>query len=606
MKKGNPHHAQSVLKSVFGYDHFRDQQEEIIAQVMQKKDLIVLMPTGGGKSICFQIPAILFPHLTLVISPLISLMKDQVEALKACGVKAAFLNSSLSESDKRNILLLAKSGELKLLYLSPETLLPAMNTWLNELHISLVAIDEAHCVSMWGHDFRPEYTQLKMLRAKFSSVPFVALTATADKITRKDIENHLGLKNPLMFLSSFDRPNLNLTVRRGVSKQKKIDQIIDFIQTQEGKSGILYCLSRKEAEEWSQLLNQHQIRAHYYHAGMRSDSRDQIQTAFINDETPVICATIAFGMGIDKSNVRWIIHNNLPKNVEGYYQEIGRAGRDSLPSETILYFNYRDVKLLSDFARESEHSAVLLEKLNRMLAYAESTTCRRKILLAYFGELHPENCDHCDVCRNPAPTMDGTVLAQKALSAIKRTHEKVGNNTVIDILRGAKTTEMYSKGYHQLKTFGIGADMSAQEWLFYLTQMKNIGLVEIAYDENMHLKISPFGEKVLFGKTSISMAKMPSKEKIKKSKEKKQASFLTPDELLFDRLKLLRRKLAVQQNIPAYLIFSDATLTQMAAETPRDKDAMLKIQGVGVQKLTNYSQQFIECIQSFLQLKDQK
>lgn len=593
--------AKKQLKSVFGYDNFRNQQEEIINHVLEKKDGIVLMPTGGGKSICFQIPALLFEHLTVVISPLISLMKDQVDALKTNGVNAAFFNSSVNDQEKNQIILDARSGKLKLLYLSPETLLPAMNSWFKELNISLIAIDEAHCVSMWGHDFRPEYTQLKSLRSKLSSIPFIALTATADKITRKDIENHLGLINPTTFLSSFDRPNLNLEVRGNVPKQKKIDQILDFIETRAGKSGIIYCLSRKETEEWSQILNDNNIKANHYHAGLTSDERDKIQTLFINDEIPIICATIAFGMGIDKSNVRWVIHNNLPKNIEGYYQEIGRAGRDSLKSDTLLYYNYRDVKLLSDFARESEHSSVLLEKLNRMLEYAEATTCRRKILLAYFSEVLPENCGNCDVCRNPSSTFDGTIIAQKALSAIKRAEEKAGNNTIIEILRGAKTTEMFSKGYNELKTFGIGADLNVQQWLFYLTQLKNIGLIEIAYDENMHLKISSFGEKVLFGKLTIQLANYQEKEKlIKTAKVKKQPSNLSPDELLFDRLKLLRRKIAVEDNVPAYVVFSDATLSQMSAEKPTTENEMLAIQGVGLQKYVSYGQDFIDLIKLFI------
>ena len=592
--------AKKQLKSIFGYDNFRDQQEQIIEEILAKKDVIVLMPTGGGKSICFQIPALIFENLTVVISPLISLMKDQVDALKTNGVSAAFFNSSVNEQAKNQIIQDAQSGKLKILYLSPETLMPAMNTWFNDLNISLVAIDEAHCVSMWGHDFRPEYTQLKVLRTKLADVPFVALTATADKITRKDIETHLGLNYPTTFLSSFDRPNLNLEVRGNVPKQKKIDQILDFIEARPGKSGIIYCLSRKETEEWAQILSDNGVKANYYHAGLTSDQRDKIQTEFINDEIPVICATIAFGMGIDKSNVRWVIHNNLPKNIEGYYQEIGRAGRDSLKSDTLLYYNYRDVKLLSDFARDSEHSAVLLEKLNRMLEYAESTTCRRKILLAYFSEVLPNNCGNCDVCRNPSATFDGTILAQKALSAIKRAEEKAGNNTIIDILRGAKTTEMFSKGYNNLKTFGIGADLGVQQWLFYLTQLKNIGLVEIAYDDNMHLKISPFGEKVLFGKLTIQLANFKEKEKLSKIKEKKQPSTLSPDELLFDRLKLLRRKIAIEDNVPAYVVFSDATLTQMSAEKPITENAMLAIQGIGLQKFNTYGKDFIDLFKLFI------
>ncbi len=591
------------LKTTFGYDNFRDQQEEIIEHILSKKDTIVLMPTGGGKSICFQIPALIFENLTVVISPLISLMKDQVDALKSNGVKAEFYNSSLSDESKKAIQTKAENNELKLLYLSPETLFQISSSWFRNLTISLVAIDEAHCVSMWGHDFRPEYTQIKILRNQLKEIPFVALTATADRITRKDIATHLGLIEPKTFLSSFDRPNLNLNVKGNVPKQKKIDEILDFIESKPNQSGIIYCLSRKETEEWSQILKDNNINSAHYHAGLTSDERDKIQTEFINDEIPIICATIAFGMGIDKSNVRWIIHNNLPKNVEGYYQEIGRAGRDGLKSDTILYFNYRDVKLLADFARESEHSTVLLEKLNRMIEFAEATTCRRKILLAYFSEELHENCGKCDVCKNPPSTIDGTIIAQKALSAIKRTNESIGNNTLIDLLRGAKTSEMFSKKYNELKTYGIGADLNVNQWMFYITQLKNIGLVEVAYDENMHFKITNYGNKVLFENMKITFAAYKEKEKVVKGKSKvvKEAKQLTIDEILFDRLKLLRKKISVKENVPAYIVFSDATLTQMANEKPKTKNELLSIQGIGMQKSETYGEEFIALINQFTQ-----
>ena len=593
----------SQLKKTFGYDNFRDQQEEIIEHILSKKDTIVLMPTGGGKSICFQIPALIFENLTVVISPLISLMKDQVDALKSNGVKAEFYNSSLSDESKKAIQTKAENNELKLLYLSPETLFQISSSWFRNLTISLVAIDEAHCVSMWGHDFRPEYTQIKILRNQLKEIPFVALTATADRITRKDIATHLGLIEPKTFLSSFDRPNLNLNVKGNIPKQKKIDEILDFIESKPNQSGIIYCLSRKETEEWSQILKDNNINSAHYHAGLTSDERDKIQTEFINDEIPIICATIAFGMGIDKSNVRWIIHNNLPKNVEGYYQEIGRAGRDGLKSDTILYFNYRDVKLLADFARESEHSTVLLEKLNRMIEFAEATTCRRKILLAYFSEELHENCGKCDICKNPPSTIDGTIIAQKALSAIKRTDESIGNNTLIDLLRGAKTSEMFSKKYNELKTYGIGADLNVNQWMFYITQLKNIGLVEVAYDENMHFKITNYGNKVLFENMKITFAAYKEKEKVVKGKSKvvKEAKQLTIDEILFDRLKLLRKKISVKENVPAYIVFSDATLTQMANEKPKTKNELLSIQGIGMQKSETYGEEFIALINQFTQ-----
>lgn len=595
--------ALSILKKYFGYSSFRGNQSDIISNVLEKKDTIVLMPTGGGKSICFQIPALIFKGTTLVISPLISLMKDQVDALNSNGISAAYVNSSMDEIERSLVIQKASNNKLKLLYMSPETLIPSMQTWLNDISISLVAIDEAHCVSMWGHDFRPEYTQIETLRNRLSHIPFVALTATADKITRKDIELHLGLKSPTTFISSFDRPNLNLTIKGNLPKKQKIDEILDFIEAREGQSGIIYCLSRKETEEWSDLLNLHNIKSAYYHAGLSNIERDRIQTEFINDNIPIICATIAFGMGIDKSNVRWIIHNNLPKNIEGYYQEIGRAGRDGLPSDTLLFFNYRDVKLLSDFADESEKNSVLIEKLNRMLEYAEATTCRRKILLAYFSEVYSKNCGNCDVCRNPKEMFDGTIIAQKALSAIKRTNENAGNNTIIELLRGAKTTEMFSKGYHELKTYGIGSDLSFKEWQFYLTQLKNIGLIEIAYDDSMHLKISNYGFSVLLGKQRIQLANYL--EKIKQNpKSLKKTKSLSPsplslDDLLFDQLKLLRRKLSVEFNVPPYIIFSDATLQQMANEKPKTNLEFLAIQGVGEQKLATYGEDFMSVIRNF-------
>ena len=417
--------AHQLLKKVFCYDSFRPYQEEIIEHVMAKKDAMVLMPTGGGKSICFQIPALLLEDVTLVISPLISLMKDQVESLLANGVEAGYINSSQSESQKNEILMKARNKELKILYVSPETVASGIHTWLRDFKFSLVAIDEAHCVSMWGHDFRPEYKMIQEIRKIDPSIPFIALTATADKITQKDIVTNLGLKDPRLFTSSFDRPNLSLEVMGNIPKKEKQQEVIQFIQSQRDKSGIIYCLSRKETEEWALALRAAGVNAEYYHAGLSPDERSQVQEDFVKDEVPVICATVAFGMGIDKSNVRWVIHTNLPKNMEGYYQEIGRAGRDGMPSVTRLYYNYRDVVLLTDFAKDSSQSELLLEKLDRMLQYAEASTCRRRILLAYFGESLQENCGNCDVCKNPPVYLDGTVLTQKALSCIKRADEKV-------------------------------------------------------------------------------------------------------------------------------------------------------------------------------------
>ena len=594
--------AKTVLKQVFGYDSFRADQEEIIQHILDKKDAIVLMPTGGGKSICFQIPALIFENVTLVISPLISLMKDQVESLLANGVQAGFINSSQSESQKNEMLNKAKSGELKLLYISPETLVAGMQTWLLEIPISAVAIDEAHCVSMWGHDFRPEYTMIRELRKQFASIPFVALTATADKLTKKDIALHLGLNEPTLFSSSFDRPNLALEVMGNIPKKDKIKQIVDFIKSQEDNSGIIYCLSRKETEEWAAILRNNGIAAEHYHAGLNPDERAKVQEDFVKDDVPVICATIAFGMGIDKSNVRWVIHTNLPKNMEGYYQEIGRAGRDGMPSITRLYYNYKDVIMLKDFASQGEQQEILLEKLDRMLQYTEASSCRRRILLAYFGEELTENCGNCDVCKNPPAYVDGTVLAQKALSAIKRTEEKVTANLLIDILRGAKTAAIYNSNFHQLKTYGIGSDLNWNTWSHHLTEMKNIGLIEVAYDDHMYLKISPYGNKVLFENEKIQLTTFNRESKVAepKTKTKREPIPLNTQEVLFNKLKLLRRKLAVENNVPPYVIFTDASLHEMTMELPKNSDEFLAISGVGIQKLENYGRDFMDLIKNHL------
>jgi ATP-dependent DNA helicase RecQ len=591
--------AQNHLKSVFGYDSFRPQQEEIVENVISKKDTIVLMPTGGGKSICFQIPALCFEGTALVISPLISLMKDQVEALKSNGVSAAFFNSSQSDFEKQQIIEQAQEGTLKLLYMAPETLLNVLNTWLTRVKVSMVAIDEAHCVSMWGHDFRPEYTRLSELRNYWSDIPYIALTATADKATRKEIKTKLGLIEPSVFLTSFDRPNISLEVRGNLPKKDKRKDVLDFIQSRQGESGIIYCLSRRETEEWSNFLLEHGIPASHYHAGLTSEERAEVQEDFINDRVPIVTATIAFGMGIDKSNVRWIIHNNLPKNIEGYYQEIGRAGRDGLPSQALLYYNMRDVKLLADFAQDSPHKDVLIEKLNRMLQFAESPTCRRKTLLSYFGETLIEDCGNCDVCENPPAFISGSLIAQKALSGIMRTNEKIGLNLLIQVLRGSKSFEVYDKGYNKLKTYGVGADLSVKEWHHYLTQLLNQGVLEIAYDESFNLKVTTFGKRILFDgqKVMLSSYVEPSKKELSKTKSKSKKG--TSDDQLFERLRTLRLQLAKQENVPAYIVFSDATLKDMVDKKPRISTDLMSVSGVGHQKMIKYGEKFAKSIKDF-------
>lgn len=590
----------TLLKNIFGYDNFRPLQAEIINRTVEGKDSFVLMPTGGGKSMCFQIPALLLDGITIVVSPLISLMKDQVQALKANGIKADFFNSSISIQEENNVITKAINGDLQLLYLSPEKLISVSNTWLKQLNIKLVAIDEAHCVSMWGHDFRPEYTQLKVFRNSLPNVPFMALTATADKSARKDIEEQLGLQNSKLFISSFDRKNLSIEVRGQVTKKKKLQEIINFIERRKNESGIIYCLSRKNTEEVASHLTEQGHSVAFYHAGMSNEDRENTQTDFINDDTKIIVATIAFGMGIDKSNVRFVIHYNLPKNLEGYYQEIGRAGRDGLPSETLLYYNMRDFVLYSQFADDGANSVMQKEKLNRMLQFAEAKSCRRKILLSYFGEHLTKNCGNCDVCANPPKDFDGTILSQKALSGIARMQEKDGITMLINVLRGSNNTDIYSKQYFNLKTYGIGKDVSFFNWRDYIIQLANQGLIEIMYAENSALKITPIGWQVLKGEKTIRLTtpiSIDDKKKIQKTTKVVTEGENNKD--VFSELKKLRYSIAKEEKMPAYIVFSDKTLKLMASELPTTENEFLAISGVGMNKMEKYGDEFMNIIRKY-------
>lgn len=602
-----------TLKSYFGYTQFRPQQEEIITQILNKKDMLVLMPTGGGKSICYQLPALLMEGTAIVVSPLISLMKDQVESLQANGIIARALNSTNDETADANIRFECRQGRVKLLYISPERLLSEINFLLKDIRISLFAIDEAHCISQWGHDFRPEYTQLKVLRQQFPDVPVVALTATADKITRQDIIKQLAMRDPKVFISSFDRPNLSLDVKRGYQQKEKMRTIFDFIARHRGESGIIYCMSRSKTEKVAEMLEEHGISTAVYHAGLSTAAREAAQDDFINDRVQVVCATIAFGMGIDKSNVRWVIHYNLPKSIESFYQEIGRAGRDGLPSDTLLFYSFGDIVLLSKFAAESSQQEINMEKLHRMQQYAEADICRRRILLNYFGETMDHDCGNCDVCRNPPERFDGTIIVQKALSAIARADQQVSTNTLIDILKGAATQEIIERGYDKLKTYGAGRDIPARDWQDYLLQMLNLGYFEVAYNEKNHLKITEAGRKVLFGheRALLVVIKREDYTEKKAGKKRKQSApndvlFPTPmvfeneDEQLFEELRVLRKRLADQQAIPAYIVLSDKTLHLLASSRPTTIEAFGEISGIGEYKRDKYGKEFIEVIRKFV------
>ena len=598
-----------TLKTYFGYDSFRPLQEEIIHNLISKKDSLVLMPTGGGKSICYQLPALLMEGTAIVISPLISLMKDQVETLRANGIPAGALNSSNDETENDNLRRACISGQLKLLYISPEKLLSEADYLLRDMTLSLFAVDEAHCISQWGHDFRPEYARMGFLRNQFPNVPMIALTATADKITREDIVRQLQLRQPQIFISSFDRPNLSLSVKRGYQPKEKSKAIIDFITRHRGESGIVYCMSRSKTETVAQMLQKHGIRCGVYHAGLSARQRDETQDDFINDRIEVVCATIAFGMGIDKSNVRWVIHYNLPKSIESFYQEIGRAGRDGMASDTILFYSLGDLILLTKFATESNQQNINLEKLNRMQQYAESDICRRRILLSYFGETTTEDCGNCDVCRNPPERFDGTIIVQKALSAIARTNQQVSITLLIDILRGNPTTEITEKAYTELKTFGAGRDIPARDWQDYLLQMLQMGYFEIAYNENNHLKITGSGSDVLFGHKKAMLVVIRREEPATAKRRKKSAATPTQawaeesrskEEDLFEALRALRKQLADQEALPAYIVLSDKVLHLLCLSRPTTVEAFGNINGIGEYKKKKYGKDFVALIRQFV------
>ena len=599
-----------TLKTYFGYDSFRPLQEDIIRHLIDRKDALVLMPTGGGKSICYQLPALLSEGTAVVVSPLISLMKDQVETLCANGIAAGALNSNNDETENTSLRRACMEGKLKLLYISPEKLLAEANYLLRDMHISLFAIDEAHCISQWGHDFRPEYTQMGILHQLFPQVPIIALTATADKITREDIIKQLHLNQPRIFISSFDRPNLSLTVKRGYQQKEKSKAILDFIARHPGESGIIYCMSRSKAETVAQMLQKQGIKSAVYHAGLSPARRDEAQDDFINDRVQVVCATIAFGMGIDKSNVRWVIHYNLPKSIESFYQEIGRAGRDGMPSDTLLFYSLADLILLTKFATDSGQQSINLEKLQRMQQYAEADICRRRILLSYFGENTTCDCGNCDVCKNPPERFDGTIIVQKALSAIARSEQQIGTGILVDILRGNMSSEVTERGYHRLKTFGAGREVPVRDWHDYLLQMLQLGYFEIAYNENNHLKITQSGTDVLFGRARALLVTIRREEAVQATRGRKRKATVPTKELplglpntesgeLFEALRTLRKRLADQEALPAYIVLSDKVLHLLSASRPTTIEEFGNISGIGEYKKKKYGKEFVELIRKY-------
>lgn len=601
-----------VLKQYFGYSSFRQNQEEIIRWVMGGRDCVVLMPTGGGKSLCYQIPAIAMQGTAVVVSPLISLMKDQVETLRANGIEAEALNSGNEFNADTIIRRKCMDGTLKLLYVSPERLLAEMGYLLRQIKISMFAIDEAHCISQWGHDFRPEYTQLGVLHREFPHVPIMALTATADKVTRSDIVRQLGLLDARFFISSFDRPNLSLSVKRGYTTKEKDQYILNFIKARPMDSGIVYCLSRKNTEKVAQFLQRHGVKAAIYHAGLTQAERNQSQELFKQDEIQVVCATIAFGMGIDKSNVRWVIHYNMPKSIESFYQEIGRAGRDGAPADTVLFYSLADIIQLEQFAKDSGQQELNKSKLRQMQEYAESGVCRRRILLNYFGELMDHDCQNCDVCDNPPRRFDGTRYVQMALSAVRRADEQIRTSTIVEILKGIASPTVKRYGYDRLKTFGVGKELSTNDWQDYLLQMLQMGFIEIVYDQKNIVRVTPSGEDVLYGRKTAQLCVIDRSVR-EKAKPVRRLHLEIPsisipglaptsgveDPKLFEALRRLRKQCADEEGFPPYIVFSDKVLHALATVKPTTLEQFGYISGIGEHKRQKYGQRFVALIQTY-------
>jgi ATP-dependent DNA helicase RecQ len=595
--------ARDILRHRFGYDAFRLNQEAAIESILSGHDCVVLMPTGGGKSLCYQIPALVLDGLTVVISPLIALMKDQVDALRANGVAAAFLNSTQSAAEQVPVFQKVRSGELKLLYVAPERLLKSDDRFIDFLRgvsVSLFAIDEAHCISSWGHDFRPEYLRLAALKREFPAVPLIALTATADKLVRKDIVDRLEIKNAEVFVSSFNRLNIHYAVK---PKRDSYGKLLRFLDKRKDQSGIIYCLSRNSVNSLAADLRDEGFSALAYHAGLDKQTRDRHQTSFLNDETKIIVATIAFGMGIDKSNVRFVVHMDLPKNIESYYQETGRAGRDGLESEALLFYSYADVSKLKGFVEVDgnvDQSAIMLKKLDAMAKYGDLKSCRRKFLLNYFSEGFDQSCGNCDNCTGKFERFDGTVIAQKALSAVYRTGQRFGMSYVIDLLRGSQAQTIREE-HKNLKTYGVGADLPKQVWFDHFKDLIAQGYLLQAEGTYPVIKLTEKSADVLSGKTIVELIKI----KVKEEKKPKLVAEVSLPYIhgLFNELRDVRTAFARNEKVPPYVIFSDATLIEMATYLPQSEWEMRKISGVGDLKMEKYGAEFLRWIKDYCLVK---